>query len=65
MRGIRERNEPLSRKQLAVTGNDLRGLGVAAGPEMGALLDRLLSLVVDDPSLNTRESLLTQARRLQ
>ena len=62
MRGIRERGEPLTRKQLAITGLDLRELGVPPGPEMGALLDRLLSVVVDDPSQNTRETLLARAR---
>lgn len=62
MRGIRERGDPLTRKQLAITGLDLREAGVPAGPEMGALLDRLLALVVDDPALNTRETLLARAR---
>ena len=62
MRGIRERGEALSRKQLAITGNDLLTLGVAPGPQLGALLDRLLALVVDDPSLNSRETLLARAR---
>lgn len=64
MRGIRERNEPLARKQLAITGNDLREVGIAPGPHMGEVLDRLLAQVVDDPSLNTRESLLLRARGL-
>ncbi len=64
LRGIRERNEPLTRKQLAVTGNDLREIGLAPGPQMGAVLDHLLSLVVDDPALNSRETLLTRARAL-
>lgn len=64
LRGIRERGEPLTRKQLAVTGNDLREIGIPAGPDMGALLDRLLDLVLEDPALNTRESLLGRARGL-
>jgi len=63
-RGIRERGDPLTRKQLAVSGNDLREIGIPAGPQMGTVLDRLLSLVVDDPSLNTREALLARARTL-
>jgi len=62
VRGIRERGEPLTRKQLAVTGNDLVAIGIPAGPDLGAVLDRLLTLVVDDPSLNTREILLARAR---
>jgi len=64
LRGIRERGEPLTRKQLAVTGDDLRNIGVPAGPQMGAILESLLGLVVDDPSLNTREVLLARARAM-
>lgn len=64
-KGIRERGEALTRKQLAIGGNDLRDLGVPAGPEIGAILDRLLGLVVDDPSLNTRDSLIGYAGRLR
>ena len=64
MRGIRERGEPLTRRQLAVTGTDLQEVGIPAGPELGAILDRLLALVVDDPGLNTPETLLERARSL-
>jgi tRNA nucleotidyltransferase (CCA-adding enzyme) len=65
LHGIRERGEPLTRKQLAVTGQDLREAGIPAGPQMGLILDRLLSFVVDDPARNTREELLTLARSLK
>jgi hypothetical protein len=64
VRGIRERGEPLTRKQLAIGGQDLREIGIPPGPQMGAILDRLLALVVDDPTLNTRDTLLAQARAL-
>ncbi len=64
MRGIRERGEPTSRKQLGVTGTDLAEIGVSPGPRLGIILERLLAMVVDDPSLNTREALLAAARRL-
>ncbi len=64
MRGIRERGEALSRKQLAISGTDLRTLGVPPGPQMGAVLDRLLAMVVDDPTLNSRETLLARARAM-
>jgi tRNA nucleotidyltransferase (CCA-adding enzyme) len=62
MRGIRERGEALTRKQLAVTGNDLREIGVPAGPQMGALLDRLLEQVIENPALNVRATLLALAK---
>jgi tRNA nucleotidyltransferase (CCA-adding enzyme) len=65
VKGIRERNEATSRKQLAVTGNDLIGIGMAPGPELGAILDRLLAIVLEQPELNTRELLLAQARGMQ
>ncbi len=64
MHGIRERGEALSRKQLAISGTDLRTLGVPPGPQMGAVLDRLLAMVVDDPTLNSRETLLARARAM-
>jgi len=65
VRGIRERGEPITRKQLAVTGQDLREIGIPAGPQMGTILERLLAMVVDDPSLNTREALLSRALSLR
>jgi tRNA nucleotidyltransferase (CCA-adding enzyme) len=64
LRGIRERGEPLSRRQLAVRGGDLEQIGVPHGPRMGEILDRLLEAVLDDPSLNTRDALLARARAL-
>ena len=64
MRGVRERGEPLTRKALAISGDDLVAAGMPPGPALGSILDQLLAVVVDDPSLNTRESLLTRARSL-
>jgi tRNA nucleotidyltransferase (CCA-adding enzyme) len=64
VRGVRERDEPLTRKQLAVTGEDLRTIGLQPGPAMGQVLERLLVMVVDDPSLNRREKLLELARSI-
>ena len=64
VRGIRERREPLSRKELAISGDDLIAAGMAPSPALGAILDQLVGQVVDDPSLNTRETLLARARSL-
>jgi tRNA nucleotidyltransferase/poly(A) polymerase len=47
---------------LAIGGDELRALGVPAGPAMGALLRDLLDAVTDDPSLNTVEALETLVR---
>ncbi|HEX9895708.1 MAG TPA: CCA tRNA nucleotidyltransferase [Gemmatimonadales bacterium] len=60
--GIRARGEATTRAGLALTGSDLLELGLPAGPELGAMLDRLLGAVLDDPGLNTRERLLEMAR---
>jgi hypothetical protein len=42
---------------LAIGGDELRALGVAAGPAMGEILRDLLERVTDDPSLNTPDAL--------
>ena len=39
-------------------------LGMKPGRELGVLLEGLLSLVLEDPSLNTREELLARAREM-
>ena len=49
---------------LAIDGTDLIGLGYRPGPELGRALDTLLGAVVDDPSLNRRETLLERAKEL-
>jgi tRNA nucleotidyltransferase (CCA-adding enzyme) len=49
--------------KLAVTGDDLKGLGVQPGPQMGKLLKELEELVIEDPTVNTKENLLTEARQ--
>ena len=48
--------------QIRLDGRDLREtLGLPEGPIIGSLLERLLSDVIEDPSLNTRTTLLTRA----
>ena len=59
--GIRERGEPLGRDQLALRGGDLLELGLS-GPEVGQMIDRLLERVLEDPALNTRDTLLALVR---
>ena len=55
---------PLSVGDLAISGTDLRAAGVAPGPRMGEILRTLLDLVLDDPSLNARDTLLARAKAL-
>ena len=47
---------------LAIDGDDLRGVGVGPGPAVGRVLRDLLGLVIADPALNVRETLLALAR---
>jgi hypothetical protein len=55
---------PLTLRELAVRGEDLRAAGVAEGPAMGRVLRQLLEATLDDPTLNTKEMLLARAREL-
>ena len=61
---IRRAGAPLRRADLAVSGQDLKAAGIPAGPAVGQVLERLLALVVDDPTLNVRELLLVRAKEL-
>ena len=56
--------EFVSLKQLAGTGSDLiREAGIPEGPQVGVKLKELLSLVIEDPSRNTKEYLLSAAKQ--
>lgn len=56
--------ECVSLKQLAVTGSDLiREAGIPEGPAVGVKLQELLAVVLDDPSKNTKEYLLSLAKQ--
>jgi len=58
----RDASAPLTLAQLAVDGRDLREtLGLPEGPTIGAILEQLLADVIEEPSLNTRMTLLTRA----
>jgi tRNA nucleotidyltransferase/poly(A) polymerase len=49
--------DPLTVADLALDGEDLRALGVAAGPALGRTLKAMLDAVIAEPALNTREGL--------
>ena len=58
-------SDPVSVKELKIGGNDLiQELGIKPGPKIGAILDVLLSEVIEDASLNDREKLLARAKEL-
>jgi len=54
----------LSVKDLAVSGNDLIGIGIQSGKKMGIILKELLETVLDDPAQNTRQKLLEIAGKI-
>lgn len=59
-REILEKKDCLSLKQLAVNGNDLIGRGVRPGRELGAILQKMLADVLEDPTRNEKEYLLSR-----
>jgi tRNA nucleotidyltransferase (CCA-adding enzyme) len=58
-------SDPLSVKMLKVDGNDLmKGLKIQPGPIIGAILDVLLSEVIENPDENKKSALLARAKEL-
>ena len=57
---LRAAHVPLALGDLAISGNDLLAAGVPKGPAMGQVLRALLDEVLDDPTRNTREYLLSR-----
>ena len=55
---IMEKHQCVSLKTLAVTGRDLIATGMKPGPQMGAVLQELLEMVLDQPEMNEKEKLL-------
>ena len=62
---IEASGDPLTVRELAVSGDDLAAAGVPAGKVMGEILRRLLDEVLDEPWRNTREQLLARAQELK
>ncbi len=61
---IIEADSVFKREDLPIDGDDImRITGIAQGPEVGALLDELLELVIDDPEYNDRERLLGEIEK--
>ncbi|TAH69584.1 MAG: CCA tRNA nucleotidyltransferase [Anaerolineaceae bacterium] len=55
------RNECVSIKELKIGGKDLIAAGFKPGRRMGLILNRLLDAVIEDPSLNDKETLINMA----
>jgi len=62
VQAIRAAHDPLTLKDLAVGGEDLIAAGVRPGPDIGAMLQRLLGEVLEDPKRNQRDQLLDRVR---
>lgn len=61
---ILAKQQCLTKKDLAINGKDLIGLGIQPGKQLGEILDDLLEHVLDYPEDNDRELLLTKAEEL-
>jgi len=62
---IEQLNQPMDLNDLAIDGNDLmQALAIKPGPLLGKILNQLLEKTLEDPSLNQKELLLAQAKKL-
>lgn len=61
---ILEKKECVSLKTLAISGSDLIADGMQPGKEIGFVLNTLLELVIEEPELNTKETLLRMRKEL-
>lgn len=57
-----DKNECVSLKELNVSGKDLIAAGFKSGKKMGETLNKLLNAVLEDPSLNNKETLIKLAK---
>ena len=62
---IIDENQCFEIKTLAVDGRDLILEGIQPGPLLGAVLERLLMMVIEDQSLNTKDQLLALAHQVK
>ena len=62
---VKEAGDCVNIKDLVITGSDVISAGVPAGPEVGRILKSLLEEVLDDPSKNNREYLLSEIDSLK
>ncbi len=63
-RRILSEKPPLTLAELAIGGAELRALGIRPGPRYREILEALLDLVLEDPSLNDKDVLVHKAGEL-
>jgi len=61
---VRKQDMALKVTDLKVSGEDLMNIGIEKGPKMGIVLNELLDMVVEDPTLNRKDFLLEKATEL-
>lgn len=62
---IEQLNQPMGLDDLAINGNDLMNeLSLKPGPILGEILDKLLEMVLENPELNNKETLMEEAKKL-
>lgn len=61
---IKQEQDCLSLKELAVSGTDLINMGIKPGKRMGEILNRLLDEVLEEPKRNQKEYLLEQVKKV-
>ena len=61
---VRKQDMALKVTDLKVSGKDLMNIGIEKGPKMGIILNELLDMVVEDPTLNRKDILLEKATEL-
>ena len=61
---ILSKGDCVNKKDLAINGKDLIAIGMKPGPQLGAVIDKLLEIVMDDPAQNTKENLLVLAHKI-
>lgn len=60
---VLQKKLPYKLKDLAITGVDLKSIGIAPGPQVGRILDSLLDQVMDGDLPNERDVLLKAAQK--
>lgn len=61
---IQAQQTALSLKDMAVNGRDLINAGIKPGPQLGQILEELFQCIVEDPGMNSRETLLNVALKI-
>jgi tRNA nucleotidyltransferase (CCA-adding enzyme) len=61
----RQAPAPTALSGLAINGKDVLAAGIKPGPQVGQILEGLMQAVIENPELNTRESLLALVQESQ